>query len=747
MRTAIAFCLLVLGAAPAAAQQPVNPIHPLFAPLDAAGRPAARAEDVSADQTCGACHDARSVAAHSDHARLGAQATCIQCHADGGKLDISHLEGGKLRREDVRIGKPRTESCAACHGLVSAGPAPVALPSDLEAAPVPGGKTFSLTLGEGAVVSPQRMSESFLDLEGKERLATPWDAHAAKLVDCVACHYAPNDPRHGDLKRASLQYLTADPRRPSTAEFLLRPDHELARPDCRSCHAALAVHDFLPYRERHLAVLACQACHAPGPMAPAAEMIDATVVTAAGTPAVTWRNVDRRPGEALNAATIRPLEPLLVLRTESDGARRLAPVNVVSRWRWVSGADRSEVPFPTVVRAFREGDGYAPAVLQALDRDHDGRLSEAELRLDTPEKVAAVAARLRAAGVVDPTVEGVMEPHALTHGIAGRDRALRACDACHGQDSRLSGAYSLASYLPGGVPPKPPGPGARVELVGAVTPVGAGLAFQRDPGALPGLHVLGRSRQAATNLFGYLLFAVVFTGVAVHGLTRLALWLRSPRRPATDPPPPLEPEYAFGKYERLWHWVMALSGVALMLTGLEIHVGGFRWPFSLPAAVRIHNVFAVVLVVNATLSLFHHLTTAAIRNFLPERHGLLARVLEHLEYMSRGIFLGAPHPGEPAGQKLNPLQQLTYLALLNLLFPLQIVTGALVWVVGHWPGAAAAVGGLSVIAPLHNLGAWLFLSFFVLHVYLVTTGRTVGSHLKAMTTGYRLVEPGSEEGA
>ena len=54
---------------------------------------------------------------------------------------------------------------------------------------------------------------------------------------------------------------------------------------------------------------------------------------------------------------------------------------------------------------------------------------------------------------------------------------------------------------------------------------------------------------------------------------------------------------------------------------------------------------------------------------------------------------------------------------------------------------AAAVGGLSVLAPIHNLGAWLFLAFFVLHVYLVTTGRTLGDHLGAMVTGYQTVDP------
>ena len=382
-----------------------------------------------------------------------------------------------------------------------------------------------------------------------------------------------------------------------------------------------------------------------------------------------------------------------------------------------------------------------------MHTDKDGALSEQELRLDTPAKVAAVAERLKALGVSSPEIDGVMEPHPLAHGVAGREQALRDCSACHGERSRLGGAYTLAAFLPGGTPPRPPD-GGKVELNGTVTPMpGGGLELRADGEALPGgLHVLGRSREETTNLIGFAVFLLVFALVAIHGGARLFTGLRSPRTPTEGH---MKEVYAFGRYERIWHWTMALSGMGLILTGLRIHLGGERWLLGLGATVTLHNALAVVLMANAFLSLFYHLATAAIRTFLPEPKGLLARVLEHLEYQTRGIFRGGPEPEQREGQKLNPLQQLTYLALLNLLFPFQIVSGILVWAVGHWPAFGTALGGLSVIAPVHNLGAWLFLTFFILHAYLVTTGRTVGEHFRAMATGYQLVDPGpdSPEGA
>jgi thiosulfate reductase cytochrome b subunit len=740
----VALVLALLLAAPAAAQQGVNPIHPLFAPVDAAGRKVRTAEEMDAAKTCGACHDAAYIAAHTDHKAPRAAATCVQCHVAGGKLEVraDRLDGeGKLKRESIRIGTPRAANCGACHGMVVDVGGPVVVPGALDAAPAPG-RTWSLTQGGGAIVAPQRMSDSFLDLEGKEALAAPWDVHAAKLVDCVACHYARNSPARTDGKQGALRYLTADPRRQTQAEFLVRPDHRLAEQDCRGCHDPLKAHAFLPYRERHMEVLSCAVCHASGLMGPAAEMVDATVVTDAGGPSVRYRNVERRPGDTMNTARIQPLRPLLVERVEADGVRRVAPVNLVGRYRWASRLDGADVPFETVARAWRDGNAYAPDVVTAFDADGNGRIEGTELHLDTLPKTDLIAARLRALGVEDPVVVGNLDVHPLAHGISTRDRALRDCGACHSEDSRLSDDYLVASYVPGGIPPRPPD-GARVALAGVIAPSQAGgLVLQRDREATPGgLHVLGHSRQAWTNRVGFLTFLAVLLAVTVHGGIRYAF--RRRRGPAAHEAG--EKEYVFGRYERLWHWTMAVSGIALIVTGLEVHGTG-KWALmSLPTAVAIHNAFAVILIVNAFLALFYHLTTAAIRNFIPHPKGFLASALEHMTYQARGIFYGESHPRNAAGQKLNPLQQMTYLALLNVLFPLQIATGALIWAVGKWPAVANAVGGLRHVAPVHNLGAWLFLTFFVLHVYLVSTGRTPTDHLKSMITGYQHVEADGAE--
>lgn len=89
---------------------------------------------------------------------------------------------------------------------------------------------------------------------------------------------------------------------------------------------------------------------------------------------------------------------------------------------------------------------------------------------------------------------------------------------------------------------------------------------------------------------------------------------------------------------------------------------------------------------------------------------------------------------------MNPIQKLTYFGILNVLLPLQIVTGALMWGVQKWPEVASALGGLPLLAPFHTLLAWLFGSFIVGHVYLTTTGATPLEGIRAMVTGDEEVE-------
>jgi thiosulfate reductase cytochrome b subunit len=205
----------------------------------------------------------------------------------------------------------------------------------------------------------------------------------------------------------------------------------------------------------------------------------------------------------------------------------------------------------------------------------------------------------------------------------------------------------------------------------------------------------------------------------------------------------MKKEYVYRRFERFWHWLQAALIIFLGVTGFEIH-GSIRF-FGYDQAVRYHNIASISLLVLIAFAIFWHFTTGEWKQYLPTRKNLRAQ----LEYYVLGIFRNAPHPTKKTVlSKLNPLQKLVYAGLKALVIPVMVLTG-LLYMFYRYPQRyevlSLNIDGLQVIATLHTIGAFLLVAFFIAHVYLITTGRTVTSNLKAMITGYEEREDESGE--
>ena len=116
------------------------------------------------------------------------------------------------------------------------------------------------------------------------------------------------------------------------------------------------------------------------------------------------------------------------------------------------------------------------------------------------------------------------------------------------------------------------------------------------------------------------------------------------------------------------------------------------------------------------------------------------KVLDVALYYLLGIFRGEPHPVPKTPQaKHNPLQRITYLAVVSFLVPFQIITGFVYYYYNSWPGLGIE-WSLSSIALLHTAGAFAYVIFFIVHVYMTTTGETPFAHIKAMITGWEEIK-------
>ena len=323
--------------------------------------------------------------------------------------------------------------------------------------------------------------------------------------------------------------------------------------------------------------------------------------------------------------------------------------------------------------------------------------------------------------------------HNVTHG----EWATRECTTCHSDDSRLTTAFPLSGRTPGGASPTFIDADGSV-INGDVMLQDGALYYVPVYDAVPtDFYVLGSSSVSWVDWVGILLFFATLAGVSLHGGLR---YLAAKRYPGTHEPEMRE-VYMYSIYERQWHWLQTVAISGLLFTGIVIHKPDMFSMFSFRAVVLIHNALAVVLVLNAALAAFYHLVSGEIQQFLPQPRGFFGKMFAQAKFYLWGIFRGEPHPFEKTPeQKLNPLQQMTYLLLLNVLLPAQVITGVLMWGANRWPELTASVGGLPFLAPAHTLIAWALASFIALHVYLTTTGPTPLENIRAMLLGWEQVE-------
>lgn len=185
----------------------------------------------------------------------------------------------------------------------------------------------------------------------------------------------------------------------------------------------------------------------------------------------------------------------------------------------------------------------------------------------------------------------------------------------------------------------------------------------------------------------------------------------------------------FARFERFWHWTQALLVLLLMLTGGALH--GLYNLFPWKIAFILHLGAALALIVLWIFAIFWHFTTGEWRQYLPtmDRLGAVIR------FYAYGIFLGEAHPSKPTvRRKHNPLQRLSYLLL-------KLVINPAIWITGMLYLSINLTGlPLVSVAWAHVIAGYAMALFVLIHVYMATTGETVGAYLKAMVTGYAWVE-------
>lgn len=192
---------------------------------------------------------------------------------------------------------------------------------------------------------------------------------------------------------------------------------------------------------------------------------------------------------------------------------------------------------------------------------------------------------------------------------------------------------------------------------------------------------------------------------------------------------------------RIWHWINAIGFLILILTGAQIRFVDSMGLMSFETAVDIHSWLGFILLANYFIWLLYYLFSGKLfKLYIPpfwRPIKFIKNSIRQAKYYGYGIMVGDKNPHHPTpDNKFNPMQQVSYLMIMVVLIPLQIITGLILWDPQLFSFLAKLIGGIQIAALIHT-GLWIFFSaFIIVHFYLATLGHTPMAHIKAMFTGY-----------
>jgi thiosulfate reductase cytochrome b subunit len=197
--------------------------------------------------------------------------------------------------------------------------------------------------------------------------------------------------------------------------------------------------------------------------------------------------------------------------------------------------------------------------------------------------------------------------------------------------------------------------------------------------------------------------------------------------------------YLYPVWVRLWHMVNALLFLILIVTGLSLQYSSPDYTIiRFDMAVTMHNVAGILLSLNYLVIFFGNMFTKNGFYYRMRRKWLKTEIPTQARYYLFGIFMGekAPYPIN-SRRKFNPLQKVSYVAVLYFLMPLIFITGwALIFPNVLFVDKIMGTSSLHFTDLVHIIVGFILSIFMFVHIYLCTIGKPAGSHFKAMLSGW-----------
>ena len=198
-----------------------------------------------------------------------------------------------------------------------------------------------------------------------------------------------------------------------------------------------------------------------------------------------------------------------------------------------------------------------------------------------------------------------------------------------------------------------------------------------------------------------------------------------------------EPLYLYPVWIRVWHILNALFCLTLIITGLSIQFSNPTIIVRFRVAVAVHNVAGVLLSVNYIIFFIGNLFTKNGAYYVFEVRGYFSRLKSQFHHYTIGVFKkeAAPFP-VTVDSKFNPLQQLSYVAVMYVIIPLVILSGLGLLYPEITINNLLGISGLDYTDLLHLFCGFVVTIFMCIHIYFCTFGQTALSNFKSIINGY-----------
>ncbi len=196
--------------------------------------------------------------------------------------------------------------------------------------------------------------------------------------------------------------------------------------------------------------------------------------------------------------------------------------------------------------------------------------------------------------------------------------------------------------------------------------------------------------------------------------------------------------YLYPLWVRIWHFGNAILFLALVLTGILLQYSSSNFTIiQFNYSISIHNYSGIILSIFFVYFLAGNRFTSNGHYYQFPLKGTYGRVIKQLRFYSFGIFKNEEPPFPISiERKFNPLQKLSYVAVMYLMVPVVILTGYLLLFPEILPEKILGISGIHLIDLIHIVTGFILSVFIIVHVYFCTIGKTPLANFKSMINGW-----------